>query len=81
MLELDLARARIYTTPVGARARTPELVRAAMAELRDPARRLAHELWCLGEGAVATHEEPEPEPEPETAEAFDALTILEWSPR
>ncbi len=85
MLELDLSRARIYTTPVGARARTPELVRAAMAELRDPARRLAHELWCLGEGGVSAHEDVEREPEPErvteTAEAFDALTILEWSPR
>jgi hypothetical protein len=40
--------ARRYPTPFGARERTPELVRAAIAELRDPVRRLAHEWWARG---------------------------------
>jgi hypothetical protein len=40
--------ARRYATPFGARERTPELVRAAIAELRDPARRLGHEWWARG---------------------------------
>ena len=35
-----------YHTPLGANARTPELVRQALAELRDPGRRLIHEAWA-----------------------------------
>jgi hypothetical protein len=45
MLAARLEEARHYTTPVGARERTPELVRAALAELRDPDRRQVHEFW------------------------------------
>lgn len=47
-LAAGLDDARRYPTPFGARARTPELVRAAIAELRDPARRLLHEWWARG---------------------------------
>jgi hypothetical protein len=47
-LAAGLAAARRYPTPFGARERTPELVRVAIAELRDPARRLAHEWWARG---------------------------------
>ena len=36
MLELDFADAQTYATPVGARLRTAESVRAAVAALRDP---------------------------------------------
>jgi hypothetical protein len=46
MLELGLRGAGEYPTPLGARARTPDDVRAALAELRDPERRLVHELWA-----------------------------------
>ncbi len=46
MLELGFGEARTYATPLGTRPRTPELVRAAVAALRDPARRLAAELWA-----------------------------------
>ncbi len=46
MLELKLKSAAAYPTPVGRAERTPEKVRAAMAELRDPARRLDHEIWA-----------------------------------
>jgi hypothetical protein len=48
MLAAGLAEARQYETPFGEAARTAELVRAALAELRDPARRLGHEWWSLG---------------------------------
>jgi hypothetical protein len=47
-LAAGLDGARRYATAFGARDRTPELVRAAIAELRDPARRLAHEWWARG---------------------------------
>ena len=46
MLALGLSSACTYDTPLGPAARTPEAVREAMAELRDPERRLIHELWA-----------------------------------
>jgi hypothetical protein len=48
MLAAGLAAAASYATPLGTRERTPEMVRSALAELRDPARRLAHEWWVRG---------------------------------
>jgi hypothetical protein len=44
MLALGLKESKRYPTPVGERERTEELVRHAMAELRDPAKRLVHEV-------------------------------------
>jgi hypothetical protein len=44
MLALELKESLTYPTPVGERKRTPEKVRMAMAELRDPAKRLVHEV-------------------------------------
>ena len=44
MLQLGLKESKVYRSPVGEHARTEEAVRAAMAELRDPKRRLVHEL-------------------------------------
>jgi len=46
MLELDFIDAKTYATPLGPQPRTPELVRAAVAALRDPYRRLVAELWA-----------------------------------
>ena len=45
-LALNRAGAQSYATPLGPRARTPDAVRTALAELRDPAKRLVHELWA-----------------------------------
>jgi hypothetical protein len=53
-LAAGLRGARTYETPFGARARTPELVRAATAELRDPSRRFTHEWWARGLAAAPT---------------------------
>ena len=48
LAELSIGRASAlhYATPVGSAERTPELVRGALAELRDPLRRLSHETWA-----------------------------------
>lgn len=46
MLELGLSAARTYASPLGVHERSAEQVREAMAELRDPDRRLLHELWA-----------------------------------
>jgi hypothetical protein len=46
MLELGFAAAQSYATPLGARPRTAEAVRAAVAALRDPHKRLVAELWA-----------------------------------
>jgi hypothetical protein len=48
MLAADLGEAARYATPLGERERSAELVRSAMAELRDPTRRLVHEWWARG---------------------------------
>ncbi|MFO0684076.1 MAG: hypothetical protein U0234_18635 [Sandaracinus sp.] len=53
-LAVGREKAKTYWTPFGPRERTPELVRAAVAELRDPEKRLAHELWARVEPASAT---------------------------
>jgi hypothetical protein len=48
MMAAQLAGADSYATPLGRCPRTPELVRAAMAELLDPDRRLLAEWWLQG---------------------------------
>ncbi|MBS1120981.1 MAG: hypothetical protein H6Q90_3209 [Deltaproteobacteria bacterium] len=45
MLELAFEGAQSYDTPLGPQPRTAEAVRAAVAALRDPYRRLIAELW------------------------------------
>jgi hypothetical protein len=46
MIELKLASAATYMTPVGPGMRTADKVRQAMAVLRHPERRLMHEVWA-----------------------------------
>jgi hypothetical protein len=48
LAELALGRqvASMYATPLGPQPRTADRVRAAAAELRDPAKRLVHEVWA-----------------------------------
>jgi hypothetical protein len=65
-LELGLDSARTYVGPYGPEQRTPELVRQAAADLRDPARRLLHELW-------AVELPPPPEPLPAWEEAAEVM--------
>ena len=61
MLELGFADAQTYATPLGPQPRTAEAVRAAVAALRDPYRRLVAELW-------ARHAPPSVAAAPEPAE-------------
>ena len=61
MLELGLAGAARYRSPLGESPRSAEDVRRALAELRDPQRRLEHELWArLPARATATAPPAEP---------------------
>lgn len=46
MLSAGIPDAATYETPLGPRELTEEIVREAMAELRDPDRRLVHEWWA-----------------------------------
>lgn len=50
MLAVGMTDAARYPTPFGFRERTAEKVREALAELRDPNRRLIHEWWAWEEG-------------------------------
>lgn len=52
MLELGMAGSDRYATPFGAGRRDSAKIREAMAELRDPQRRLFHELWVRGSAGV-----------------------------
>ena len=77
MLELGFAEAQTYRTPLGPEPRTPEAVRAAVAALRDPYRRLVAELW-------ARHAPPEVADAPEPAGPAPARAglrrALGWRP-
>lgn len=53
MLELGFAEVQMYETPLGPQPRTAEAVRAAVATLRDPYRRLLAELWARHAPAAA----------------------------
>lgn len=46
LLGVGASAAKRCDTPFGPRPRTEDDVRAAAAELRDPAKRLVHELWA-----------------------------------
>src|SRR5580704_3917220 len=84
MLELGLKSAVTYATPVGPGERTDDKVRRAMADLRDPERRLGHELWARLPPAAAAPREEEAEAAPRAprrgAEApwEGALAALGW---
>ena len=77
MLELGFVAMRTYQTPLGPRERTPELVRAAVAQLRDPYRRLVAEMW-------ARHAPVEAAPAPASAAPEEARPglrrALGWRP-
>jgi hypothetical protein len=45
-LELGVAAAKTYATPVGPQERTPDLVREALSALRDSSKRLTAEIWA-----------------------------------
>ncbi len=70
MLKLGLSAVKTYLTPIGRYPRTEELVREAMAELRDPERRLVHELWAQ----LVPDPPPNPTPNP-TIDAAPNPTI------
>lgn len=88
MLELELSTAHGYRSPLGRHRRSPELVRIAMAELRDPNRRLLHELWATlepsGEGveeSVASDERRDDLPDTSPFPALHALGFGDWRDR
>jgi hypothetical protein len=77
MLELGFAEARTYQTPIGPRERTAEMVRAAVAALRDPYRRLLAELWARHAPSPRTAAPPR-EPDAPTREGL--RRALGWRP-
>jgi hypothetical protein len=85
MLELGLASAARYPTALGEVERTADKVRRAMAELRDPDRRLEHELWARldpAHAAPAPPDEPRRRPRPRAEDPWpDALVAMGWRAR
>ncbi|HMG57925.1 MAG TPA: hypothetical protein VK601_30695 [Kofleriaceae bacterium] len=77
MLELGFGEAASYATPLGPRLRTAEAVRAAVAALRDPYRRLVAELWARH----APPPRPAPPEPPAAPPSHDGLRrALGWRP-
>lgn len=77
MLELGFADAATYATPLGPQPRTAEAVRAAVAALRDPYRRLLAELWARHAPAAAV---PAPAAAPDSAGVPGLRRALGWRP-
>ena len=77
MIELGFADAATYATPLGPRPRTAEMVRAAVAALRDPYQRLVAELWARHAPPAV----PEPPARPAPPPTRDGLRrALGWRP-
>lgn len=53
-IAIGRAAALTYSTPFGPMERTEERVRAAVAELRDPHKRLVHEVWAEAPAAESS---------------------------
>lgn len=79
MLELDLSTADTYATPLGSEERTPDKVREAMAELRDPEKRLVHELWAWLEPQVVVALDDDEAGSKSGARWPEALEALGWN--
>jgi hypothetical protein len=84
MLELGLAPASRYASPLGWHPRTPDLVRAAAATLRDPRRRLLAEAWArhatiATEPTAVTDEPPVPDDDTVAPGWEDARSRLGWA--
>jgi hypothetical protein len=77
MLELGFAEAASYATPLGPRLRTAEMVRAAVAALRDPYQRLVAELWAR---QAPPHRPAPPEPPAELPVHDGLRRALGWRP-
>ena len=81
MLELGLSAAKTFSTPLGSRTRTKEDVRAALAELRDPKKRLVHELWARLPASMALElgdEDGRSDPSQGASSFADALKALRF---
>lgn len=86
MLELGFAAAQTYNTPLGPQPRTNELVRAAVAALRDPSTRVQAEFWAAHAGpmqtaATSAATTAEAEPAPRRPATPMLLQQLGWAAR
>jgi hypothetical protein len=83
MLELGLSAALEYPTPLGTEPRTQDKVRRALAELRDPDKRLVHEIWAELEPAIVVELEEDATADlAEGASAWsDVLPRVGWGHR
>lgn len=75
-LAIGRASARTYETPLGSVERTADAVRSALAELRDPDKRLVHEAWATLAGPSSA----EPEPALDWARACRLLGLRSVAP-
>jgi hypothetical protein len=78
LLTVGSANAQTYPTPLGTATRDAELVRQALAALRDPEQRVVHELWAnvaSAAGAASDHNNAGPWEGAEHALGWSALWV------
>jgi hypothetical protein len=75
LLSLGVSAGKTFVTPFGARDRTEDLVRQALGELRDPSKRLQHEVWAA---LPAGRDEPRAAPHAAHELACDAMELVGW---
>lgn len=76
LLEIGAKQASTYMTPFGAFSRDADQIRQALSELRNPERRLMHEIW-----ATLPAEKIQEYPKPFSPPPWEnALKILRWKP-
>jgi hypothetical protein len=79
-LELGLVGPRTVHTPFGPLERTPDMVRAALAEVRDARRRAAHALWSSlpAEASSSSDAGGAPAGSPEAEPWAEAMVTIGW---
>lgn len=81
MLAIDLEEAKHYDSPVGMQVRTTESVRAAVATLHAPEKRLLCELWYVPLENTTIPLPGESAPAPQTwPHAWQAAGFAGWQP-
>ncbi len=77
MLDVGIAAASTYETPLGGMPRDADLVRKSTAALRDPDLRVVHEIWATLEPTIESMLDTDPE-SADPAPWREAPALLGW---
>jgi hypothetical protein len=81
MLQLSFAEAMHYSTPLGLHVRTADLVRTAVAQLRDPASKVMAQMWAVHSGDMSAATVQPPLAPPDMPTSSTLALDLGWQPK